>query len=35
MTAPALATKNLQKRFGSLVVARDVELSLPHGARSR
>jgi len=33
MTAPALATKNLQKRFGSLVVARDVELSLPHGAR--
>jgi len=33
MTAPALATKNLHKRFGSLVVARDVELSLPHGAR--
>jgi len=33
MTAPALATKNLQKRFGSLVVARDVELNLPHGAR--
>jgi len=33
MTAPALATKNLQKRFGSLDVARDDELSLPHGAR--
>ena len=33
MTAPALATKNLQKRFGSLLVARDVELNLPHGAR--
>jgi branched-chain amino acid transport system ATP-binding protein len=33
MTAPALATRNLQKRFGSLTVARDVALSLPHGAR--
>jgi branched-chain amino acid transport system ATP-binding protein len=33
VTGPALATKNLQKRFGSLVVARDVELNLPHGAR--
>jgi branched-chain amino acid transport system ATP-binding protein len=33
MSAPALATKNLQKRFGSLVVARDVAISLPHGAR--
>jgi branched-chain amino acid transport system ATP-binding protein len=33
VTGPALSTKNLQKRFGSLVVARDVELNLPHGAR--
>ena len=37
MTAPAsgiaLATRNLQKRFGSLVVANDINISLPTGAR--
>ena len=35
-TAPrgiALATRGLQKTFGSLVVARDIDLSLPVGAR--
>jgi len=30
---PALATKSLSKSFGSLVVARDIELKLPVGAR--
>ena len=33
MTAPALATSNLNKRFGSLTVASDINLKLPHGAR--
>ena len=33
MSAPALSTRGLDKRFGSLVVARGVELSLPRGAR--
>ena len=33
MTAPALSTRSLDKSFGSLAVARDVELSLPHGER--
>jgi len=31
--AIALATRGLQKSFGSLVVARDIELNLPVGAR--
>jgi branched-chain amino acid transport system ATP-binding protein len=30
---PALATRGLNKSFGSLIVARDVELSLPRGVR--
>jgi ABC-type branched-subunit amino acid transport system ATPase component len=33
MTALALSTKGLQKTFGSLVVARDIDLNLPVGAR--
>ena len=37
MTVPAgqiaLSTRGVQKRFGSLVVANDVNLSLPKGAR--
>jgi branched-chain amino acid transport system ATP-binding protein len=33
MSAPALSTRALSKRFGSLEVARDIELSLPVGAR--
>ena len=33
MSAPALSTSRLSKSFGSLVVARDIELSLPVGAR--
>ena len=33
MSAPALATRGLHKSFGSLVVASDIELSLPQGAR--
>ena len=33
MSAIALATRNLSMSFGSLVVARDIELSLPVGAR--
>ncbi len=33
MNAPALTTRRLSKSFGSLVVAKDVELSLPPGAR--
>jgi ABC-type branched-subunit amino acid transport system ATPase component len=31
--APALSTHNLDKRFGSLVVARDISIALPEGAR--
>jgi branched-chain amino acid transport system ATP-binding protein len=31
--APALSTRGLSKSFGSLVVARDIELNLPVGAR--
>ena len=31
--APALSTRGLAKNFGSLVVASDIELSLPVGAR--
>jgi len=30
---PALSTRGLAKSFGSLIVARDIELSLPQGAR--
>jgi len=33
MNSPALATRRLSKSFGSLVVARDVELELPQGTR--
>jgi branched-chain amino acid transport system ATP-binding protein len=33
MTAPALRTIGLQKSFGSLVVAQDVAITLPQGAR--
>ena len=33
MNAPVLSTRGLDKRFGSLVVARGVELALPPGAR--
>jgi branched-chain amino acid transport system ATP-binding protein len=32
-SVPALSTRGLDKRFGSLVVANDIELSLPQGAR--
>ncbi len=33
MTAPALTVRGLDKNFGSLVVARDIALELPAGAR--
>ena len=33
MTTPALSTRGLQKRFDSLVVAQDIEIALPRGAR--
>src|SRR5215472_5486730 len=33
MTAPALRTVALQKSFGSLVVAQDIAITLPQGAR--
>ncbi len=33
MTGIALSTRGLSKRFGSLVVARDIELTLPKGVR--
>jgi branched-chain amino acid transport system ATP-binding protein len=33
VTTPALATRGLNKNFGSLVVAREIELALPKGAR--
>ena len=33
MSTPALSTRALSKNFGSLVVARDIELNLPKGAR--
>ena len=33
MSDTALATRNLQKSFGSLVVARDISIALPKGAR--
>ncbi len=33
MTRPALLTRGLSKSFGSLVVARDIAISLPVGAR--
>jgi branched-chain amino acid transport system ATP-binding protein len=33
VSVSALSTRGLDKRFGSLVVARGVELSLPRGAR--
>jgi branched-chain amino acid transport system ATP-binding protein len=33
MTATVLATHGLSKRFGSLVVARDIEIALPKGVR--
>ena len=33
MTEPALSTRGLDKRFGSLVVARDIGIVLPRGVR--
>ena len=33
VTAPALSTRGLDKSFGSLVVANDIEISLPQGER--
>jgi len=33
VTAPALSTRSLAKRFGSLVVAEDIAIELPAGAR--
>jgi ABC-type branched-subunit amino acid transport system ATPase component len=33
VTVPVLATRGLQKNFGSLVVARDIALELPRGVR--
>jgi branched-chain amino acid transport system ATP-binding protein len=33
VTPPVLATRRLDKSFGSVVVARDIELALPRGAR--
>jgi branched-chain amino acid transport system ATP-binding protein len=33
MTAPALSTQGLNRRFGSLVVANDIGITLPQGAR--
>jgi ABC-type branched-subunit amino acid transport system ATPase component len=33
MSAPALATSGLNKRFGSLVVANNIGIALPHGVR--
>jgi branched-chain amino acid transport system ATP-binding protein len=33
VTLPALATLGLEKRFGSLVVASDINLTIPHGVR--
>ena len=33
MSAPALSTRRLAKSFGSLIVARDIEIALPAGAR--
>ena len=33
MTTPALATRGLNKNFGSLVVAREIQFALPKGAR--
>jgi branched-chain amino acid transport system ATP-binding protein len=33
MSGPALSTRGLAKRFGSLVVAKDIDLSLPPGVR--
>ena len=33
VSAPVLATRGLDKSFGSLVVAKDIEIALPHGVR--
>jgi branched-chain amino acid transport system ATP-binding protein len=33
VTAPALSTRGLSRNFGSLAVARDIELNMPVGAR--
>ncbi len=33
MSAPALSTRGLAKSFGSLVVAKDIEINLPKGVR--
>jgi branched-chain amino acid transport system ATP-binding protein len=33
VTTPALSTHGLEKRFGSLVVASDINLTIPHGVR--
>jgi len=33
VSAPALSTRGLDKSFGSLVVASDIDFALPQGAR--
>jgi len=33
MSAPVLATRGLDKSFGSLVVAKKIEIALPQGVR--
>ena len=33
MIAPALSTRNVNKRFGQLVVARDISIAIPRGER--
>jgi branched-chain amino acid transport system ATP-binding protein len=33
VSAPALSTRGLDKSFGSLIVARDIAIELPHGER--
>jgi len=35
VSIPALATRGIDKRFGSLVVAKDIGLTLPQGERKR
>jgi ABC-type branched-subunit amino acid transport system permease subunit len=35
VSAPALSTRGLAKKFGSLVVASDIEIELPQGVRLR
>ena len=33
MTAPALSTRNVNKSFGQLAVARDISIAIPKGER--